>query len=118
MELSFFILEAELDDSLRESLLGHAELKKIKAKVVCSGEDFLHVLPEGHDGYILHLSQTNERAIHNLREAQPWGKIYGISGASPMPEKLVQLVDKTYYIIKPEYFDIILEETSLKYKKS
>ena len=51
-------------------------------------------LPEGYDVYILHLSDTSEEAITELRKDQPWSWIYGISGAvTSEPEKITESLE-------------------------
>ncbi len=71
-------------------------------------------LPKGYDGYVLHLSQTTEEEIIELRESQPWSKIFGISGAISEPHPANKLVYHTFNPFYPSCLDWVIEETQKK----
>ncbi len=111
-ELSFFLaLESQNIETAASIFLDCANEKNITLRLYCSDERNLLVLPEGYDGYLIHLSQVEDRAIEKIKSSQPWSKIYGTSGASRLPDELIQIVDRIYYVFTFNDIDTMLEET-------
>ena len=95
--LKFFILDSKAGEALEGMIRNAAEELKYEVRTKLSTEPELPRLPRDYDGYLIHLSNTSEEAVRELREEQPWSKIFGIfgGGISINPEYL----DSTYYII-------------------
>jgi hypothetical protein len=96
--LRIFILDSKAGKTLVDMIEGAAEELQCEVEITLSTEPKRLTLPRDYDGYLIHLSDTSEGAIRNLREGQSWSKIFGISGSGINQEYLEDM----YYTPNPK----------------
>lgn len=106
--IKFYILDSKTGNSLEKMITIIAKKLDMPIQIDTSNDSHVDYLPRDYDGYLLHLSNTSEEAIQNLKEQQPESKIYGITGCG-IRFKL-PLLDNTYSIVGKEQTVKILEE--------
>lgn len=80
--LKFFILDSTCGKAIENIIRDTATELGYKVRIDLSTNFEVTRLPRDYDGYLIHLSNTSEEAIMELREEQPWSKIFGLSGES------------------------------------
>ena len=78
--IKFLILDSKAGKYLEEMFDMAVEDLDTPVKITLAPPRKLAHLPKGYDGYLIHLSDTSEEAIEELRKAQHWCKIFGIFG--------------------------------------
>ncbi len=106
-----FISDRECGEDLKEMISWCAK-NELEIKVY--NESVLRNIPQDFDLYLIHLSETTEEALENLRKEQPWCKIVGIRGASRLPEEIRKCLDLNYYLITGNYMNHILNVAGIE----
>lgn len=89
-----FILDRQLGGNWKNLFEATAKYSKKDVEIVLSREGRLEHIPKDFDAYFLHLSETSEEAIKELREEQPWSWIYCRTGAPwRIPSSLRKIFD-------------------------
>jgi hypothetical protein len=86
--LKFFILDSKARElelcknriSWHSLLEDAADRLGIETRFKVSKQKGLRDIPRGYDSYLIHLSDTEQESIEELKERQPWSKIYGLNG--------------------------------------
>lgn len=81
--LKFFILDSICGDALEDEINVAATELGYGVRIDRSTDCNVTTLPRDYDGYLIHLSDTSEEAVSELRKEQPWSKIFGVSGGGP-----------------------------------
>jgi len=113
--LRFFILDSKVGEALEGMIRIAAEELEYNVRTKLSTEPELARLPRDYDGYLIHLSNTSEEALRELREEQPWSRIFGISGAGI--DINLKYLDTIYYIMGLEDAKSIIRKTREIYVK-
>lgn len=85
-KLNFFILDSKSskvdksEELLDWAIRTTAKESGLDVKIDFSRESGIESLPRDYDGYLIHLSDVSEEAINELKNDQPWSKIFGILG--------------------------------------
>lgn len=114
-EIRVFVLDSKCGRNVHGPSLGWAAEalgkrvgKDIEIRI--SEERMMVNLPRDYDLYLLHLSNTTEQAILDLREDQPWSRIDGVTGATDLPEQLRSAVDRIHYIILSREYEEMIQD--------
>jgi len=116
-KLKFYILDSRVGDLMAETLYFRAKERNIPIEINCSMEYKVSSLPRNFDAYLLHLSNTFDRDIENLREEQPWSKVFGISGDLTKAKTSVGYLDRIFYVVGERDLDDILDKTKSIFSK-
>ena len=113
IELKVFgLVGKDWADFLEEDL---HELKKRKKVYLETLQTKSEKIPKDFDVYIIHLSQTSEEAIENLRKNNEHAWIYVMSGGfSHLPERIKKTVNKVGWSFGP--WEEKLKEIKEQYK--
>ena len=101
MKKKIFILESKrVAGLLREELLKMIESEEVIVDYSVSQIDFRRHLPRDYDIYFIHIPNTNEESILELKEKQNWSEVYirTSMGVEFLPPSLRQVVNGPYQL--------------------
>ena len=111
-----FILDGPAE-SMEKIIRNHYEEGNLEIRSSDSDTEFRRHLPETYDLYLLHLSNTKEEAIRELKEMQPWCKIFvRDSMRQELPPLLVPLIDGRYSLRADNFYEIALKSIGMQIK--
>jgi hypothetical protein len=115
VQLKFLILDSMCGKAQKEALetVGKSLKINLTTRLILNSKGNGKI-PRDYDGYLLHLSDTSKERIIELREAQPWCKIFGMSLAN---DPNLTCLDESYFITRFRDFEYMLGETASIYQK-
>jgi hypothetical protein len=113
-----FILETrEFPEKIKEDLKLYGYERELSFRSSISKSSFRKNLPEDFDLYLLHISNTDEEAIEELRRKQSWSKIFiRTSMDAEIPFTLKGIVDGKYDISNIQYCEKVLGSVGARVK--
>jgi len=111
-----FILESEgVPEEIKKNLKLWEKEGSLEFKSSISKTEYKRHIPEGYDLYLLHISNTEEDAIKELRERQPWSKILiRDHGRQQLSFSIESLIDGKYNTNHYDHYRNILRKINAK----